>query len=240
MTLAKPPAFPGPQLAQRRERWTLPAQDVGGEERALPLLMPCSAAGWLAVAWLPPRGLPPRPGPQPQARGAGWPWAGHPGLCGAQPPGGVRLHIPVGQRCCHPTRVHSCPPACLPLPLCPHFAFPEGMGGGWTGDTGVQSHRSRGGGQRAAEKQMRSTIAGPQGDAQEREKRGRERPREPAATAPRRVGRGHRVLQRDSEQERHTVTLRLPGPRLSFCPTPDPPLASELRALEVQGGRGRP
>lgn len=49
-----------------------------GGEGSLSQLMAGSAAGLLAVAWLPAKGVPPWPGPQPQ--GAEEPWAGCSGL----------------------------------------------------------------------------------------------------------------------------------------------------------------
>lgn len=83
-----------------------------GARWPLPQLMAGSAAGPLAVARLPTKGLLPQPQLQPQ--GAGGPQARHPGLLSAQQPGGACLHLPAAQHCRHPTRMYGHPPASLP------------------------------------------------------------------------------------------------------------------------------
>lgn len=129
-----------------------------GTEEPLPQLMAGSAAGQLAVARLPPRGLPPQP------QGAGGPQTGRPGLLGAQQPGGACLHLPAAQHRGHPACMYSRPPpaAALFLSLC--------RGRGLRGEVGAKAHRLGRGAERDPAKCQRATqgmgreVAGSLGD----------------------------------------------------------------------------
>lgn len=165
-----------------------------------PQLIAGSAAGALAVAQLPPRALPPQPRPRPRPRGAGGPWAGHPGLLGAQQPGGARLHLPAAQHRGHPARMYGKP---LPLPpLCLSLS----------GVFGAKAHRSRGWDREEWRKHQGDQTAGrPKETHQERERRGN---REPKRQPPR-AWAGRWQGLREREQERHTEVPRAMSEALS-------------------------
>lgn len=121
----------------------------------LPQLMAGSAAGQLAGARLPPRGLPPQP------RGAGAPRAGRPGLLSAQQPGGACLHLPTAQHRCHPACMYghlpNHPPACCPCSLALPLPTWESIEwGGRSKGTQIQEDR----GQRETQRNVRDSHPG--------------------------------------------------------------------------------
>ena len=209
-----------------------------GGEGSLSQLMAGSAAGLLAVAWLPTMGVPPWPGPQP--RGAGEPWAGCPGLLlRAQQPGGACLRLPAAQHRRHPARMygHHLPAARAHLLL----EWRERI------EWGSRSKARRSRGVRGREEWSNRHGVKHGGDpgkhARKERRGGRELSREMAETATKRMGREGTGLPGEGqrEQERHMLTLRPPWPSPRFCPTPDPSLANGAPALGEggHGGQGR-
>lgn len=122
-----------------------------GVQKPLPQLMAHSAAGQLAVARLPPRGLPPQP------QGAGGSQTGRPGLFGAQQPGGACLHLPAAQHRCHPACMYSRPPACR-CPCSLAVPLPE-LGERMEGEVRAKAHRW-GAGSRERPRKMSETAPG--------------------------------------------------------------------------------
>lgn len=123
-----------------------------GAEEPLPQLMAGSAAGQLAVARLPPRGLPPQP------QGAGRPQTGRPGLLGAQQPGGACLHLPAAQHRCHPACMYN-PPHTPTAALVPSLCLPLSRGRGMRGEVGAKAHKWEGE-QRETQRNIRDSHPG--------------------------------------------------------------------------------